>query len=463
MGAPIRCGNLKWDVGRSPNVSRYSRMKGSLVISNSHQKVVVVGQGYVGLPVAEAAVAAGHRVVGFDIDSDKVARINDGVSPIEDVDDAALAQMLASGRYRASGDHADLRGFDLALITVPTPLADGRPDLSAVRSAARLVSPYVSPGCTVVLESTVAPGTTAGVFTQEIEQGAGALTAAGGDFHIGFSPERIDPGNRRWRFGNTPKLVSGTTEAGCAAVAAFYRSICDVVVPCSSTDVAEMAKLLENTYRHVNIALVNEMGRHAHQLGIPIWDVVEAAATKPYGFQAFFPGPGVGGHCLPVDPVYLADRVESEVGRPFDFVDLAMRVNDEQPDYVVDRAMHLLNGRKRSVNGASVLVLGIAYKANTGDMRETPAVRIVDRLRELGAAVSVCDPYTSPAPGRSTERWPDVKVEYPSDVATGAARADLTILVTDHDSLPYDDIARSATMILDTRNRFVAAGNVHRL
>jgi UDP-N-acetyl-D-glucosamine dehydrogenase len=441
----------------------YPKPKGSLVIKDSHFRVVVIGQGYVGLPVAEAAVAAGHQVVGYDIDPDKVARINDGNSPIEDVDDAALGRMLATGRYRAADAGSELRGFDIALITVPTPLTDGRPDLSAVLSAARLVAPHVTAGCTVVLESTVAPGTTAGVFAREIEQGAGTLSAAAGDFHIGFSPERIDPGNRRWRFTTTPKLVSGTTEAGCETIAAFYRTICDVVIPCASPDIAEMAKLLENTYRHVNIALVNEVGRHAHQLGIPIWDVVEAAATKPYGFHAFYPGPGVGGHCLPVDPVYLADRVESEVGRPFDFVDLAMRVNDEQPDYVVERAMHLLNDRKQSVNGAAVLVLGIAYKANTGDMRETPAARIVERLRELGAAVSICDPYVFPAPDDSAERWADVKTEYLGDVASGAARADLTILVTDHDRLPYDDIARTANLILDTRNRFAAADNVHRL
>ncbi|MFI7543097.1 nucleotide sugar dehydrogenase [Actinoplanes sp. NPDC049599] len=433
------------------------------MIKNAHLTVVVIGQGYVGLPVAEAAVAAGHQVVGYDIDTDKVARINAGSSPIEDVDDAGLAAMLASGRYRAVTEGADLRGFDIALVTVPTPLADGRPDLSAVLSAARLIAPHVTAGCTVVLESTVAPGTTAGAFAREIAQGAGSLSAAAGDYHLGFSPERIDPGNTRWRFGSTPKLVSGTTEAGCAAVAAFYRTVCEVVVPCSSPDVAEMAKLLENTYRHVNIALVNEMSRHAHLLGIPIWDVVEAAATKPYGFQAFYPGPGVGGHCLPVDPVYLADRVESEVGRRFDFVDLAMRVNDEQPDYVVDRAMHLLNGRKQSVNGASVLVLGISYKANTGDMRETPAHRIVERLRELGAAVSICDPYAFPAPDGLRDQWSDVKIEQLGDVATGAARADLTILVTDHDNLPYEDIARNAGLILDTRNRFPRAGNVHRL
>jgi UDP-N-acetyl-D-glucosamine dehydrogenase len=433
------------------------------MISRSGLRLVVIGQGYVGLPVAEAAVTAGHQVIGYDIDADKVSRLNAGSSPIEDVDDASLARMLASGRYQASRSSADLPDFDVALITVPTPLTDGRPDLSAVLSAARLVAPHVTAGCAVVLESTVAPGTTAGAFAQEIGQNAGSLSAVAGDFHIGFSPERIDPGNHRWRFANTPKLVSGTTEAGCAAIAAFYRTICDLVIPCTSTDVAEMAKLLENTYRHVNIALVNEMSRHAHLLGVPIWDVVQAAATKPYGFHAFYPGPGVGGHCLPVDPVYLSDRVESEVGRPFDFVDLAMRVNGEQPHYVVDRAMHLLNGRKQSVNGACVLVLGIAYKANTGDMRETPAVQIIERLRELGAAVSVCDPFTFPSPDSTSARWSDVKIERPGDVAAGAARADLTILVTDHDGLPYDDIARNAPMILDTRNRFLHARNVHRL
>jgi UDP-N-acetyl-D-glucosamine dehydrogenase len=310
----------------------------------------------------------------------------------------------------------------------------------------------------VALESTVAPGTTTGAFTEALQRHTDLR--AGVDFHVAFSPERIDPGNRTWRFANTPKLVGGADAAATERAANFYRTLCDTVIPVACPDVAELAKLLENTYRHVNIALVNELGRHAHSLGVDIWDVIAAAKTKPYGFQAFYPGPGVGGHCLPIDPVYLSHRVETDLHRPFDFVNLAMRVNDEQPAYVVDRAAELLNADRKPVNGSRILVLGLAYKAGTGDIRETPATRIVELLCKSGAQVSVCDPHISDA---SRVLPPDVKIEDVEAVESAARNADLTVLVTDHPDFPYDRIAAAANRVLDTRNRFEEAASVCRL
>jgi UDP-N-acetyl-D-glucosamine dehydrogenase len=426
-------------------------------------RIVVVGQGYVGLPAAHAAVLAGHTVVGFDTDADKTASLAMGRSPIDDLTDDDLAQMLATGRYEPTSDPNRLAGFDVALVAVPTPLRDGRPDLSAVLAAAHAVSGHLRFGATVVLESTVAPGTTAGEFRCALEEHANGLTVDSGDFHVGFSPERIDPGNPTWHFRNTPKLVSGVNRASTDAVEAFYSTICDAVVRCASTGTAEMAKLLENTYRHVNIALVNELGRHANELGICIWDVIEAARTKPYGYQAFYPGPGVGGHCLPIDPAYLSDRIERTLGRPFDFVDLAMRVNDAQPGYVAERVMRLLNEHRQPVNGARILVLGMAYKADSGDIRETPTTRIIDRLRRLGAVVSVCDPRVRHLPARLADLFSDVKPISAHEVIDAAAEAHLTLLVTDHDDFPYEQIAASARLVLDARNRFARAAHVHAL
>jgi nucleotide sugar dehydrogenase len=420
-------------------------------------RVVVVGQGYVGLPVARAAVAAGYVVTGYDIDPQKIANLTAGQSPIEDVTDQDLAGMLATGRYRPTGDEKDLAGFDIALVTVPTPLRSGRPDLSAVLSAATTLSLHVRRGALVVLESTVAPGTTADDFLKALVSRTPLESER--DFFVGFSPERIDPGNKVWTFERTPKLVSGLGSQATDLTTRFYSTICETVVPCSSAAVAEMAKLLENTYRHVNIALVNELGRHAHALGISIWDVVEAAKTKPYGFQHFYPGPGVGGHCLPVDPAYLSHQVEQTLGKPFDFVNLAMRVNDEQPDYVVERITSLLNAGQRSVNGSKILILGLAYKSNVGDMRETPAARIVGRLWELGAAVSVCDPHVVDASTQLVEFAPGLKVVELRDVASAAGDADVTVIVTDHDDFPYADIERKARLILDTRNRLTPEKN----
>ncbi|MFL6114870.1 MAG: nucleotide sugar dehydrogenase, partial [Catenulispora sp.] len=364
--------------------------------------------------------------------------------------------MLATGRYHVTDRAHAPYGFDIAVVTVPTPLREGLPDLSAVLDAAKTIRPFIGKGALVILESTVAPGTTAGVFRDTLARGFALL----GQFHVAYSPERIDPGNPTWRFANTPKLVAGTTPAARDAAVGFYESICEEVVPVASVDVAELAKLLENTYRHVNIALVNELARHAHELGIDIWQVIAAAATKPYGFQPFRPGPGVGGHCLPIDPVYLSHRVQTDLGKPFDFVNLAMRVNDDQPAYIVDRAAELLNADRKALNGSGVLVLGMAYKAGTGDCRETPAARIVDLLVQRGAEVTVCDPHVNELLGALPA---GVKVETLDQMSWAARVADLVILVTDHEEFPYDTIAGLAPRILDTRNRFPRAANVQTL
>ncbi|GAA2524493.1 nucleotide sugar dehydrogenase [Pilimelia columellifera] len=427
------------------------------------QRVVVVGQGYVGLPAARAAVDAGHAVVGYDIDTAKIAALRAGQSPIDDLTDADIASMLASGRYQPTADPADLAGFQVALVTVPTPLREGHPDLGAVIAAASVLAEHVTPSALVVLESTVAPGTTDGEFRATLERNAAGCTVDNGQLLVGFSPERIDPGNTRWHFANTPKLVAGADGASRAAVRQFYSTICDTVVTCPSPATAEMAKLLENTYRHVNIALVNELGRHAHELGVSIWDVLDAAATKPYGFQRFNPGPGVGGHCLPVDPAYLSDRIERSLGRPFDFVDLAMRVNAAQPRYVFDRVTALLNNHRIAVNGASVLVLGLAYKANSGDTRETPTNSLIQLLCRNGASVSVCDPLVRDLPAQLERDYPGVKPIAPADVLDAAQLADLCVLVTDHDEFDYAAISEAARRVLDTRNRCATAAHVQKL
>ncbi|GIE99682.1 nucleotide sugar dehydrogenase [Paractinoplanes rishiriensis] len=419
------------------------------------RRIAIIGQGYVGLPVAHAAVRAGHTVVGFDTDPDKIARLGAGSSPIDDVADPDLDHMLATGRYRPTGDHARLNDCDAYVVTVPTPLRDNRPDLTAVLSAARLIAPHVRDDTLVVLESTVAPGTTAGAFRTEIDRYATWTPR----YLLAFSPERIDPGNPQWGFRNTPKLVAGADLAARDAAVSLYRTICDTVVPCPTLETAELAKLLENTYRYVNIALVNEFGRHAHALGASIWDVVTAAATKPYGFQPFWPGPGVGGHCLPVDPFYLEDGVEQRLGRGFDFIHAAGQINNGQPDYVVQRAVRLLNDRRRPVNGSTVLVLGYSYKVGTADIRETPAAKIVRLLLDLGAQVTVSDPHLAGAvPG-----IPAAKVIDHRDAARAATDADLVLLTTAHPEFDYDALAEAASTVLDTRNRFRPRHTVHQL
>jgi UDP-N-acetyl-D-glucosamine dehydrogenase len=416
--------------------------------AQSSRKLVVVGQGYVGLPLAMRAVEAGYTVVGFDTDEGRTKRLAAGQSFVEDVPSEAVRAGLDSGAYQASSDPSMLVDFDIAVITVPTPLREGNPDLSYIESAARTLAQYLRPGATVILESTTYPGTTEELVGPLLEEGSG-LAAAGAEgegFLLGYSPERIDPGNTTWTFATTPKVVSGINEASLAAVQSFYDDLVGQTVPVASTRVAELTKLLENTFRHVNIALVNELAMFAADLGIDVWEAIDAASTKPFGFMPFRPGPGVGGHCLPIDPSYLSWRVKRALGQSFRFVELANDVNDHMPDYVVRRVIVSLNRRKQAVNGSRILLLGLAYKRNTGDARESPAIAAADRLLALGADVRAADPHVLEA--HVSERVRRVEC-----TAEEVAAADLVILLTDHDAFDYEMVGREAVAVFDTRRR----------
>ncbi|MGH8964085.1 MAG: nucleotide sugar dehydrogenase [Actinomycetes bacterium] len=410
--------------------------------------VVVVGQGYVGLPLAVRAVEVGHRVTGFDLDKNRIDQLRRGESFIDDIRDDDLAACLATGRYRPTDDPRDLAGFEVAVVCVPTPLRDGAPDLSYIEDSARMLAPHLRRGACVVLESTTYPGTTEEVFAPILEEGSGLR--AGVDFHLGYSPERIDPNNPTWHLQNTPKIVSGVDEASAAAVQAFYDTVVDRTVPAPGTREAELAKLLENTFRHVNIALVNELAVYCHELGIDVWSVLDMAATKPFGYMKFTPGPGVGGHCLPIDPSYLSWRVRRALGRTFRFVEIANDVNDNMPGYVVSRVIEHLNRRRLAVNGSRVLLVGLTYKRNSGDARQSPAVPVAQRLAALGAELSAIDPKVTavdvPDGVQLVECMPQV-----------LADADIVVVLTDHDDVDWDLVERHADRVLDTRNRLTGA------
>jgi UDP-N-acetyl-D-glucosamine dehydrogenase len=418
------------------------------------RRLVLMGQGYVGLPVAMRAVACGYSVVGFDVDELRVKRLNAGESYVEDIPDAVLQEALATGRYRATTAERDCAGFDVAVITVPTPLRDGVPDLSYIEASARTLGRYLRPGATVVLESTTYPGTTEELVKPILEEMSGLL--GGADFHLGYSPERIDPGNRAWGFVNTPKVVSGIDEASLAAVDGFYSSLVDKTVPVAGAKEAELTKLLENTFRHVNIALVNELAMFAGDLGIDVWSAIDAASTKPFGYMRFTPGPGVGGHCLPIDPSYLSWRVRRSLGHTFRFVELANDVNDHMPDYVVRRLTYGLNRRRKPLNGSRMLLLGLAYKRNTSDSRESPARVVAERLVALGAEVRVVDTHVS------LGALP-LGVELVSLTAEELRSSDAVVMLTDHDDLDLDLVVAHAPYVLDTRRVVPSADHVEYL
>ncbi len=404
---------------------------------------VIVGQGYVGLPVAVRAVEAGWRVVGYDVSKPKVDAINAGASPVEDVTDERLEAAISTGRYQATSDPADLAGFDVAVVSVPTPLSEGNPDLTFIEDACRALAPALTEGATVVLESTTYPGTTEELARPILEGGSGLV--AGESFHLGYSPERIDPGNATWRFENTPKVVSGLTPACLAKVQGFYDTLVDTTVPVSSPKEAELTKLIENTFRHVNIALVNELAMFARDLGIDVWEAIDAASTKPFGYMRFTPGPGVGGHCLPIDPSYLSWRVKQRLGHSFRFVELANDVNDHMPDYVVRRLVVAFNRRGLSVQGRRILLLGLAYKKNTGDARESPSRAVAELLVALGAEVRCADPHVPASqapPGCSL-------VEGTLGVAAGV---DAVVVLVDHDDFDLPGITAAAPYVLDCRH-----------
>jgi UDP-N-acetyl-D-mannosaminuronic acid dehydrogenase/UDP-N-acetyl-D-glucosamine dehydrogenase len=406
-------------------------------------KVVVAGQGYVGLPLAMRAVAAGYDVVGYEVNPDRAKGLEAGESYVEDISDAELAAALDTGRYCPTSDSRNLSGFDVAVITVPTPLSDGVPDLSYIESATNTLSRFLRPGATVVLESTTYPGTTEELVGGLLQQGSGLLP--GLDFSLGYSPERIDPGNAAWNFVNTPKVVSGIDADSLAAVRAFYETLVDEVIPVSGTREAELTKLLENTFRHVNIALVNELAMFAGNLGINIWEAIDAASTKPFGYMRFTPGPGVGGHCLPIDPSYLSWRVKSSLGMSFRFVELANDINDHMPDYVVRRLQEALNARKLPVNGSRVLLLGLTYKKNTSDARESPGIQVARQLVTMGAVVRAADPHVR-------EALP-LNVELVDLTEKELVESDAVVLLADHDAFDFEMLERHAPFILDTRAR----------
>ncbi|SEM33536.1 nucleotide sugar dehydrogenase [Streptacidiphilus jiangxiensis] len=408
-------------------------------------RVVVVGQGYVGLPLAVRAAEVGHEVIGYDVDGGRIKRLAAGESYVEDVSSERLRAVLASGAYRASDAARDCGGFDVAVVTVPTPLREGVPDLSYIEESARTLSRYLRPGATVVLESTTYPGTTQDLFGPLLEDGSGL--AAGADFHLGYSPERIDPGNTVWGFQQTPKVVSGVDAASREAVASFYGQLVDTVVPVASPKEAELAKLLENTFRHVNIALVNEIAMFARHLDIDVWQAIDAAATKPFGFMRFTPGPGVGGHCLPIDPSYLSWRVQRELGQSFRFVELANDINNHMPEYVTRRLIEAFNAQRRSVNGSRILLLGLAYKKNTGDARESPALRVARLLLDLGAEVHAADPHVVEPPEV------DARLARVELTAEELGAADAVVVLTDHDSFDWELVRSHARYVLDCRRR----------
>jgi len=411
-------------------------------IKSREAKVVVFGQGYVGLPLAIRASVCGFRVIGFDPDSSKIGLLKRGHSYVDDVLNRDLNQALAEG-FSPSDSIEDIADYDIAVISVPTPLREARPDLSYIENAGRTAGKHLRPGACVILESTTYPGTTEEFLAPILEEETGLSRD---DYFLGYSPERVDPGNAQFPFEATPKVVSGDRAESLEIISEFFSLLVSEVVPVGTCAEAEMTKLLENTFRHVNIALVNELARYASALGIDIWRVIDAAATKPFGFMRFEPGPGVGGHCLPIDPTYLAWKVREHLGYSFRFVELANDVNDHMPEYVVGRITQMLNEKLRSVNGSRVLLLGLAYKAGTGDWRESPSAKIATQLSELGATVSICDPRIDSARSGS---YASSLVPFSPETMSDA---DVVVLLVGHPEFDPELIASHGRLILDTRN-----------
>ena len=412
-------------------------------IESRTAKVAIVGQGYVGLPVAMRAAELGFPTVGYEVDERRCASLREGVSYVEDVGHDVLAAAL-DATYTPTSDLGDLVGFDVAVITVPTPLRDGVPDLSYVASAGESLARVLRAGALIVLESTTYPGTT-DEFLRPILEASGLRS--GSDFYLGYSPERIDPGNKTWNFVNTPKVVAGIDEDSTAAVTAFYDALVETVVPVESAQTAELVKILENTFRHVNIALVNEIAMFARDLGVDVWSAIDAAASKPFGFTPFFPGPGVGGHCLPIDPSYLSWRVRQNLGHTFRFVELANDVNEHMPDYVVQRVGSLLNTHRQAINGTKILLLGLTYKAGTSDWRESPSLVIAERLAALGADLSLCDPHLFELAGIGVGVDAPL-VEFSEETL---AAADLVVVLVDHPEFDPKLIASHSKVVFDTK------------
>jgi UDP-N-acetyl-D-glucosamine dehydrogenase len=405
--------------------------------------VGIVGLGYVGLPLAMEFARAGFRVVGYDVSQRVVDLLNDGDSHIQDVPSAEVAEFVRSGHFAATLDETRLGECDAISIAVPTPLSKTRdPDMAYVIAATATVQRNAHPGLVVILESTTYPGTTREIMQPRIE--ALGLTI-GEDFFLAFSPERVDPGNAVYTTKNTPKVVGGITPACVEIATALYESCIDTVVPVSSPEAAELVKLLENTFRSVNIGLVNEMAIVCDKLGVDVWEVIDAAATKPFGFMKFVPGPGIGGHCIPLDPHYLAWKMRTLNYRTR-FINLASDINSRMPYFVVEKVARGLNDDRRSVNGSRVLILGVAYKRNINDMRESPALDVMRILEEQGAEVDYHDPHI---PSFSEEGHARESVDLTDEAL---AAADAVVIVTDHAAIDYQRVVDHARLVVDTRN-----------
>ena len=406
----------------------------------------VVGLGYVGLPLAVDKALAGFRTIGFDVQKKKVDMVNAGENYIGDVVDGDLRKLVEEGRLSATSDISFVRDVDFVAICVPTPLdRHQEPDISYVRNSAVAIAKHLRRGTMVVLESTTYPGTTKELLLPILERGSGLK--CGEDFYLGFSPERVDPGNQIYKTKNTPKVVGAIGEDAAECISAMYRAVLSgAVYTVSDPAVAEMEKILENTYRNINIGLINEIARLCHEMGISVWEVIDAAKTKPYGFQAFYPGPGLGGHCIPLDPYYLTWKAR-EYGFHTTLIENSMIINDSQPAYCVERAMHILNRERKAINGAKILVLGAAYKQDINDYRESPAIKVIEELLRVGAEVRYYDPWV-PSFRKGTLKMTSI----PKLTEETLREADLVLIATAHTNVDYQFVQAHAKAVFDTKN-----------
>lgn len=417
--------------------------------TNRTAKVGVIGLGYVGLPLAVETAKAGYQVIGIEVDETKVNRVNQGINYIGDVKDEELSTFVKNGKLRATLDYSELQNVDVVAITVPTPLnKTGDPDMQYIISALDKMEPYVHSGMLVTLESTTYPGTTTELMVPQLTKNGLKI---GVDLFASFSPERVDPGNQKYNTQNTPKVVGGATSDCCDIAFAFYQSVIQHVVRVSSATAAEMVKLYENTFRAINIGLVNELAIICDVLGVDVWEIVNAAATKPFGFMPFYPGPGLGGHCIPIDPSYLAWKLRFHNYRA-KFIELATEINGHMPEYVVDRVTRILNERKMSVNGTKILLLGMAYKADIDDVRESPALDVMVLLKKLGAEVDYYDPHVS-AVREDGHYIQSIELK-----AEKLSEYDLVVITTDHKKVNYQLVIDHSKIIFDTRNALQKLG-----
>lgn len=415
-------------------------------IADKDLTVGVVGLGYVGLPLAVEKAKAGFKTIGFDVQEEKVNLVNAGHNYIGDVVDSDLKSLVEKGMLKATTDFSFVKDVDFIAICVPTPLdAHQEPDISYVKSSAESIAKYLTKGTMVVLESTTYPGTTEELIKPILENGSGLKCEE--DFYLGFSPERVDPGNLIYKTKNTPKVVGAIGKDATEVIATMYRAVLDGdVCEVSSPAIAEMEKILENTYRNINIGLVNELTMLCQKMGISMWEVIDAAKTKPYGFQAFYPGPGLGGHCIPLDPYYLSWKAR-EYGFHTSMIESSMMINDKMPEYCVERASKILNKKQKAMNGSKVLVLGVAYKQDIDDYRESPALRVIEVLKREKAEVDFYDPWISEYryKGQKYQGIPEINPEV-------IASYDLIMITTAHSNVDYDMIQKNADEIFDTKN-----------